>query len=54
VGPSLHVDDKTTRIKQHHKEGRALRTEPTINDTRDFASGTRLHNLYGSRSSSPS
>jgi hypothetical protein len=25
VVPSLHVDYKTTRIKQYHKEGRALR-----------------------------
>ena len=36
VLPSLHVDYKNTRIKQYHKEGRALRTETTINDTRDF------------------
>ena len=27
VVPSLHVDYKATRIKQYHKEGRALRTE---------------------------
>ena len=45
VYPSLHVDYKATRIKQYHKEGRALRTETTINDTRDFAIGRRLHNL---------
>lgn len=45
VIPSLHVDYKRTRIKQYHKEGRALRTETTINDTRDFAIGKRLHNL---------
>lgn len=45
VTPSLHVYYKTTRIKQYHKEGRALRTETTINDTRDFAIGKRLHNL---------
>src|SRR5256886_2423105 len=37
VVPSLYVDYKNTRIKQYHKEGRALRTETTINDTRDFA-----------------
>jgi hypothetical protein len=29
VVPSLHVDYKATRIKQYHKEGRALRTETT-------------------------
>jgi DNA-binding PadR family transcriptional regulator len=39
------VDYKATRIKQYHKEGRALRTETTINNTRDFAIGKRLHNL---------
>jgi len=45
VVSSLYVDYKKTRIKQYHKEGRALRTETTINDTRDFAIGKRLHNL---------
>ena len=29
VVPSLHIDSKNTRIKQYHKEGRALRTETT-------------------------
>jgi hypothetical protein len=33
VTPSLHVDYKHATIKQYHKEGRALRTETTINDT---------------------
>jgi hypothetical protein len=45
VAPSLHVDYKTTRIKQYHKEGRALRTETTINNTRDFGIGKLLKNL---------
>lgn len=45
VYPSLHVDYKTTRIKQYHKEGQALRTETTINNTYDFAIGRRLQNL---------
>jgi hypothetical protein len=45
VIPSLHVDYKRTRIKQYYKEGRALRTETTINDTRDFEIGRRLKNL---------
>ena len=45
VIPSLHVDYKSSRIKQYHKEGRALRTETTINDTYDFRIGRRLHNL---------
>ena len=45
VTPSLHVEYKSTRVKQYHKEGIALRTETTINNTRDFAIGKRLHNL---------
>src|SRR6266851_10306744 len=45
VVPSLHIDYKKTRIKQYHKEGQALRTETTINDTRDFAIGRRIENL---------
>src|ERR1700756_2597145 len=45
VTPSLYVDYKHTRVKQYHKEGRALRTETTINDTRDFSIGKRLTNL---------
>lgn len=35
----------TPKIKQYHKQEQALRTETTINDTRDFAIGKRLHNL---------
>ena len=54
VVPSLHVDDKHSKIKQYHKEGRALRTETTINDPRDFGIGKRgigkrLHNLSALR-----
>jgi hypothetical protein len=45
VIPSLHVDYKNTRMKQYHKEGRALRTETTINNTRDFGIGRKLKNL---------
>lgn len=45
VTPSLHVNYKSTGIKQYHKEGRALRTETTINNTRDFGIGKRLENL---------
>ena len=45
VTPSLHVDYKHTRIKQYHKQGRALRTETTVNDTTDFSIGKRLTNL---------
>lgn len=49
VVPSLHVDYKHSKIKQYHKEGRALRTETTINDPRDFGIGKRLHNLSALR-----
>jgi hypothetical protein len=45
VTPSLHVDYKHTTIKQYHKEGRALRTETTINNSYDFNIGKRLTNL---------
>jgi hypothetical protein len=45
VTPSLNVYYKHTRIKQYHKENRALRTETTINNTYDFGIGRRLHNL---------
>ena len=45
VVPSLHIDYKHTRIKQYYKQGRALRTETTINDTTDFRIGKRLTNL---------
>jgi hypothetical protein len=49
VVPTLHIDYKHSRIKQYHKEGRALRTETTINDTRDFGIGKRLSNLAALR-----
>src|SRR3954449_5675324 len=45
VTPSLHIDYKHTQVKQYHKEGRALRTETTINDSTDFRIGKRLTNL---------
>ena len=45
VIPSLHIDYKGTRIKQYHKEGQALRTETTINNTKDFSIGKSLRNL---------
>ncbi len=49
VTPTLHIDYKHSRIKQYHKEGRALRTETTVNNTRDFRIGKRLKNLPASR-----
>ena len=43
--PSLNIYYKNTRIKQYHKENRALRTETTINNSYDFGVGRRLLNL---------
>ena len=45
VVPTLHIDYKHSKIKEYHKEGKALRTEMTINDARDFGIGKRLQNL---------
>ena len=45
VTPSLHVDYKNTKVKQYHKEGRALRTETTINNPHDFRITKRLTSL---------
>ena len=45
VVPSLHVQYKKSKVKQYHKEGQALRTETTINDTYDFEIGRALRNL---------
>ena len=45
VVPSLHVQYKKSKVKQYHKDGQALRTETTINDTYDFEIGHALHNL---------
>jgi hypothetical protein len=45
VTPSVNIYYKNTRIKQYHKDNRALRTETTINNSYDFAVGKRLHNL---------
>jgi hypothetical protein len=45
VVPSLHVDYKHAKIKQYHKNGQALRTETTVNDTGDFGIRKGLNNL---------
>ena len=42
VVPSLHADYKNAKIKQYHKQGRALRTETTINNPHDFGVTKRL------------
>jgi hypothetical protein len=45
VHPSLHIHYKKSHVKQYFKENRALRTETTINDPKDFAIGKNLSNL---------
>ena len=45
ANPSLHVEHRSTSVKQYWKLGRALRTETTINDAYDFGVGRRLANL---------
>jgi hypothetical protein len=45
VIPSLYVDYKSSRLKQYFKEGRALRTELTVNDAGEFGLGRKLDHL---------
>ena len=45
VCPYLYLFYKKTQVKQYLKEGRALRTETTINQPRDFGIGKELTNL---------
>jgi len=45
VIPTLHVSYKHSKIKQYFKLDHALRTETTINHTRDFGIGRKLVNL---------
>ena len=52
VVPSVHIEYKSATIKQYHKEGRAIRTETTINNPADFGLGKRLSNLRCGRSAS--
>ncbi|MCA1700885.1 MAG: hypothetical protein LC790_19070 [Actinobacteria bacterium] len=42
VEPAIQVHYKASKVKQYFKEGRALRTETTVNDTRDFGIGRLL------------
>lgn len=43
VDPQVSCKYKSSRIKQYFKEGRALRTETVICDTRDFGIGRRVN-----------
>jgi hypothetical protein len=45
VEPSLHVEYKTSHVKQYFKEQRALRTETTINNPKDFYVAKAVANL---------
>lgn len=45
VVPSLWIDYKSSTVKQYFKESRAIRTETTVNNTRDFAIGRKIENL---------
>ncbi len=45
VAPSLHVEYKRCHVKQYFKEGRALRTETTFNDTQDVGVKKGLSNF---------
>ena len=45
VHPSLHIHYKKCHVKQYFKKNRALRTETTINDPKDFSIGKDLSNL---------
>jgi hypothetical protein len=49
VIPSLYVDYKTNRLKQYFKEGRALRTELTVHNPRDFSVNRGLEHLSALR-----
>jgi hypothetical protein len=45
INPSLHIEYKRSHVKQYFKEDRALRTETTINDPRDFGATKALKNF---------
>ena len=45
VEPSLHVEYKSSHVKQYFKEQRALRTETTINNPKDFYVAKAVPNL---------
>jgi hypothetical protein len=42
VEAAIQIHFRASKVKQYLKEGRALRTETTINDTRDFGIGRLL------------
>ena len=42
VEAAIQIHFRASKVKQYFKEGRALRTETTVNDTRDFGVGRLL------------
>jgi hypothetical protein len=42
VDAAIQIHYRASKVKQYFKEGRALRTETTVNDTRDFGVGRLL------------
>jgi len=42
VETAIQIHYRASKVKQYFKEGRALRTETTVNDTRDFGIGRLL------------
>lgn len=42
VETAIQIHYRASKVKQYFKEGRALRTETTVNDTRDFGVGRLL------------
>lgn len=49
VVPSLWIDYKSSTVKQYFKQSRAIRTETTVNNTRDFGIGRKIENLTALR-----
>ena len=49
--PLRHIDYEHAKVKQYHKLDQANRTETSINDTRGFDIGKRVHNLPALRRS---
>jgi hypothetical protein len=45
VEPSLHIEYKSSHVKQYFKEQRALRTETTVNNPNDFHVNKGVHHL---------
>ncbi|MGH9341689.1 MAG: hypothetical protein ACRD1R_19415 [Acidobacteriota bacterium] len=43
VDPSIQIHYRSSKLKQYFKESKALRTETTINNTRDFGIGRRVN-----------